>query len=622
MAMFRNVTGSPFPVGNNPVSNAVADLNGDGHLDILTTNYISDNVSVLLGDGHGGFTPGTPVPVTNGPREVEVGDLDGDGDVDALVTNYSGNNVSVMLNNGNGTFAAPTSVPVGTVPRGLAIGDLDGDGDLDFVAANYGSNTLSVMLNNGNATFTQAVGSPIPAPTHPVAVVLADFNGDSRPEIAVTDNTLNTVLIFPNGFGATVSVPTGSSPRGLAAGDIDGDGDNDLVVGNFLANSVSVLKNNGSGAFTPSGSPVPTGNNPYAVTMGDLDGDGDLDVAVTNSGSSSVTVLLNDGTGVFTPASGSPFPVGVSPGGVAMGDFDEDGDLDLTTANFGSNTASALLNTTSSYSIAAGHPAVEGTAPGVGGHLLFTVTRTATSEAEAVNVTLGGTATSGTDYTAPSAVVSFAVGQSTALINVAIKRDAVREHDETVVLTLNGPSGEGHINPHHASATGIILDDEPRTINGTNHADVLNGRPFVDTINGLAGNDVIHGGGGNDRLVGGRGADRIAGDAGHDVFAFTSILDSAGANRDIILDFTHNQDKIGLSAIDADATLPGNQAFQWIGQTGFTHSPRQLNETLVNRPGTTADRTIISADVNGDAVADMQIVLIGLKHLVASDFQL
>ena len=75
MPMFVNGNGSPFPTGTNPVSIATADLNGDGHLDLLTTNYISDNVSVLFGNGHGVFTPQTPVPVTNGPREVKVGDL-------------------------------------------------------------------------------------------------------------------------------------------------------------------------------------------------------------------------------------------------------------------------------------------------------------------------------------------------------------------------------------------------------------------------------------------------------------------------------------------------------------------------------------------------------------------
>src|SRR5262249_36355841 len=130
---------------------------------------------------------------------------------------------------------------------------------------------------------------------------------------------------------------------GVAAGHIDGDGDNDLVVANLSANSVSIVLNNGAAGFT-AGTPLTTGNNPYAVTLGDLDGDGDLDIVVSNSGSSSVSVFINFGSAVFRPATGSPFAVGVSPGGVVMADFAGDGYLDLSTSNFGSNTTSILIN--------------------------------------------------------------------------------------------------------------------------------------------------------------------------------------------------------------------------------------------------------------------------------------
>src|SRR5882757_6552190 len=99
MAMFRNGPGSPFAVGVLPTFIATADVNGDGHLDLLVSTENTDRVAVLLGDGHGGFVAAAPVAVGAGPQEVEAGDLDGDGDIDFVVSNFSGNTVSVELNN-------------------------------------------------------------------------------------------------------------------------------------------------------------------------------------------------------------------------------------------------------------------------------------------------------------------------------------------------------------------------------------------------------------------------------------------------------------------------------------------------------------------------------------------
>ena len=264
-----------------------------------------------------------------------------------------------------------------------------------------------------------------------MAVALANFDGDSDLDIAVTNNTTNTVSILLNngagGFTAAAPAATGAGPRGIAAGDLDGDGDADLAVANFGANTLSILLNNGSGGFAALGAPLATGNNPYAVTVGDLDGDGDLDIAATNSGGSSVSVFRNNGSAAFTPATGSPFAVGVSPGGVVMGDFDEDGDLDLSTANFGSNTTSILINTAALYSVAstlrrwkARHraPAENSYSPSAG----LPHRRPRMSP-----MRWADTATAGSDYTVPSGTASFAIGQATAEIHIAITPDATIE---------------------------------------------------------------------------------------------------------------------------------------------------------------------------------------------------
>jgi len=529
MAMFRNGAGSPFPTGTNPVSNATADLDGDGDLDLLFANYISDNVSVLLGDGHGGFVASAPVAAGNGPRTVKVGDLDGDGDIDFLTSNYSGNSVTVALNNGNGTFASGGSVPVGNVPRGLAVGDLNGDGDLDFVSVNYQSNSLSVMINNGDATFHQKAGSPIAVGTRPVQMVITDLDGDGDRDLAVTNNSNNNVSILINNghavFTARAPVPVGAGPRGIASGDVDGDGDRDLVVTDFGANTVSVLLNKGRGGFTPA-THFATANNPYDVKLGDLDGDHDLDMMVSNSGSSSLTVMLNNGSGVFTPASGSPFAVGVSPGGVTRGDFDEDGDFDIASTNFGSNNTAILINTASRYSLVKAKSDQEGSKSGDGGDLVFTIRRSATSEAEDVTYTLGGKAHAGSDYTAPSGTVSFAAGQKTARVHISVTPDRKFEHDESVVLTLAGTSGEGIINPDRDRLHAKIKNDDHR---------------------------------------------QRADDDSADNFVFNWIGDSTSSRKasDVIADVGHDHHRINLMAIDADTRLAGNQAFGWHGADSF-----------------------------------------------------
>jgi hypothetical protein len=176
-------------------------------------------------------------------------------------------------------------------------------------------------------------------------------------------------------------------------------------------------------------------------------------------------------------------------------------------------------------------------------------------------------------------------------------------------------------------------------IYGSSGRDRLEGTADGDTLSARAGNDTINGNAGDDRLYGSSGADLLTGGPGHDVFWYRSIYHSApwqsglvnGAFnyaagrglRDIIFDFTHGEDKIDLSDIDADPYgARGNQAFRWLGTGDFTERPGQLIERLYDRPGTSGDRTIVYGDVTGDGKADCQIELAGLKHLVARDFLL
>ena len=167
-----------FAVGTGPYSAVLGDVNGDGILDIVTANYGTDNVSVLLGNGNGTFQ--TQVTFTTGattrPQSAALGDVNGDGKLDIITANFRSKNASVLLGNGNGTFQAPATFGAGNNPYCVALGDVNGDGRLDLIIANFRSANASVLLGNGNGTFqaqaTFATG------TAPYSVALGDVNGD------------------------------------------------------------------------------------------------------------------------------------------------------------------------------------------------------------------------------------------------------------------------------------------------------------------------------------------------------------------------------------------------------------------------------------------------------------
>jgi VCBS repeat-containing protein len=196
----------------------------EGDLDALVANINSNNVSVLIGNGAGGFTAATPVGAGSGPYCVALGDVDGDGDLDALVANSSSNTVRVLLGNGAGGFTAAATVGVGSFPDSVALGDVNGDGDLDALVANNGSNNVSVLLGNGAGGFTAA--APVGVGTRPYSVALGDVDGDGHLDALVSNaGSSNNVSVLlgdgAGGFTAAAPVGVGSSPFFLAVGDVN-----------------------------------------------------------------------------------------------------------------------------------------------------------------------------------------------------------------------------------------------------------------------------------------------------------------------------------------------------------------------------------------------------------------
>lgn len=368
-ALYEDVTSTHLPSGvlnGLSMDAGVGDLDGDGDLDIVIANEFNPNI-LLLNDGSGRFTDGSArLPAADRDSEdVGVADFDGDGDLDIVVVSEDDRVNELYFNDGSGRFTDEGHrLPVQGTTNGVVVADLTGDGFPDILLANNGQDTF--LVNDGEGNFVDETAERLPRSGDVTQdLELGDVDGDGDMDLVVANEGPNA-LHLNDGEGRfeadTTRIPMREAPeetREADFGDVDGDGDLDLLFANvsaFVSDADPrnrLLINDGSGRFTDeTASRLPAADiSSFDGDFADVDGDGDLDIITANAdvdlgagriAPSRYRAYLNDGEGVFAEATAEVFGRAMGTGfDLEFADFDGDGLADFYLASRG--TADRLL---------------------------------------------------------------------------------------------------------------------------------------------------------------------------------------------------------------------------------------------------------------------------------------
>ena len=366
--------------GSGPIITVIADLDGDRKPDLVVANAYAHSISIYQNVGTNGVlnaaTFAAPVvfPIGSGsddPRGVTVADVDGDGKMDLLVPDNNTNQIIIYRNISSGgmltanSFAPPVFLTVAAGSQQVVVRDLDGDGRPDIVSANLGSGTISILRNLGTAgsitTNSFAPHVDLASAGNAESLAVGDLDGDGKPDLAAADgggfislyrNNCTPGNISPGTFDTRADLPAQSGSLNVVIGDLDGDGRPELITTAYLPQTMSVYHNlSAPGSLTTNSFAASVdyalAGRGHTIALSDINGDGKPDIVEVTELNSELSLFQNIGTGNFTNTSLAArvdYATGWNAWGVAVGDLDGDGRPDVVFANSYDNTLTLYKN--------------------------------------------------------------------------------------------------------------------------------------------------------------------------------------------------------------------------------------------------------------------------------------
>lgn len=380
-----NISATSFASGQNlvvadgPIKSVIADIDNDGKPDLVEANAYAHNVSVFRSLSVAGtldtssFAPRVDLPAVGGtdsPRCIAVADVDGDGKLDILIGDQATSGIYVYQNISTpgvlnaGSFAPPVGFAAGSYPHGLRVADLNGDGLPEILVANYSGGFVSILRNTGSAgsltTNSFAPQYALVTGPGPTDVGIADLNGDGRRDLVATAfdgsqlslfrNVANPTTAVSNWFTLDTALPALPGSLEITVTDMDGDAKSDLVIASVHGYAVSIYRNQATaGAFTSNSFAArldySTPGWAHSISVADFNGDAKPDLAVVGELNSYLGVFQNQSSpGNISLAARVDFGTGWNAWGVAAGDLDGDNRADIVFANSYDDTLTFYRN--------------------------------------------------------------------------------------------------------------------------------------------------------------------------------------------------------------------------------------------------------------------------------------